>query len=39
LSCKDELIFHRIKVETVSEYFDIVPLVRRHCLHAMGERV
>jgi predicted nucleotidyltransferase len=37
--CKDALLFHRIKVDTVREYFDIAPLIRRHCIHAMGTRV
>ena len=36
---KRPLLFHRIKAETVREYLDIAPLIRRHCLHAMGERV
>ena len=39
LFCKDMLLFHRIKVDTVREYFDVAPLVRRHCLHAIGTRV
>ena len=39
LFCKDTLRFHRIKVDTVREYFDVAPLVRRHCLHAIGTRV
>ncbi|MCX6691011.1 MAG: nucleotidyltransferase domain-containing protein [Methanoregula sp.] len=39
LFCKDTLLFHRIKVDTVREYFDVAPLVRRHCLHAIGTRV
>lgn len=37
--CKDALLFHRIKAETVREYIDIAPLIRRHCLHAMGVRL
>lgn len=36
--CKDALRFHRIKVETVREYLDIAPFIRKHCLHAMGVR-
>ena len=39
LFCKDALLFHRIKVDTVREYFNVAPLVRRHCLHAMGARL
>ena len=37
--CKDALRFHLIKVETIREYIDIAPLIRRHCLHAMKVRV
>jgi predicted nucleotidyltransferase len=37
--CKDALLFHRIKAETVSEYIDVAPLIRKHCLHAMGVRL
>ncbi len=37
--CKNTLLFHRIKAETVREYLDIAPLIRRHCLHAMGIRL
>jgi predicted nucleotidyltransferase len=37
--CKNRLLFHRIKTETVREYLDIAPLIRRHCLHAMGIKV
>lgn len=37
--CKNALLFHRIKAETVREYLDIAPLIRRHCLHAMGIRL
>ena len=37
--CKNTLQFHRIKAETVHEYLDIAPLIRRHCLHAMGIRL
>jgi len=33
---KDALALHRIKTDTVREYLDIAPLIRRHCLHAMG---
>ena len=36
---KRHLLFHRIKAETVREYLDIAPLIRRHCLHAMGIRL
>ena len=36
---KRPLLFHRIKAETVREYLDIAPLIRRHCLHAMGIRL
>ncbi len=39
LFCKDQLLFHRILVQTVREYFDIAPLIRKHCLHAMGFRL
>ena len=39
LFCKDTLRFHRIQAQTVREYFDIAPLIRRHCLHAMGMRL
>ena len=37
--CKNALLFHRIKAETLREYLDIAPLIRRHCLHAMGVKV
>jgi predicted nucleotidyltransferase len=37
--CKDALLFHRIKTGTVREYIDIAPLIRKHCLHAMGVRL
>lgn len=33
---KDALALHRIKAKTVREYLDIAPLIRRHCLHALG---
>jgi len=36
---KRPLPFHRIKAETVREYLDIAPLIRRHCLHAMAVRL
>jgi hypothetical protein len=36
---KRPLQFHRIKAETVREYLDMAPLIRRHCLHAMGVRL
>ena len=38
LFCKDALLFHRIQAQTVREYFDIAPLIRRHCLQAIGTR-
>jgi predicted nucleotidyltransferase len=36
LFCKDDLYLHRITVTTVREYLDCAPLIRRHCLHAIG---
>jgi uncharacterized protein len=39
LFCKDTLRFHRIQAQTIREYLDIAPLIRRHCLHAMGMRL
>lgn len=36
---RDPLLFHRIKVDTVREYIDIAPLIRKHCRHAMNVRV
>ena len=37
--CKDALFFHRVKTETVREYIDVAPLIRKHCIHAMSVRV
>ena len=39
LFCRDATALHRIKVDTVRQYLDIVPLIRRHCLHAIGTKV
>ena len=39
LFCRDDLALHRIKVDTVREYLDVAPLIRKHCLHAMGVRL
>jgi hypothetical protein len=36
LFCKDDLYLHRITVTTVREYLDCAPLIRKHCLHAIG---
>jgi uncharacterized protein len=36
LFSKDTLAFNAIKADTVREYLDIAPLIRRHSLHAMG---
>jgi predicted nucleotidyltransferase len=33
---KDPLALHRIKSDTVREYLDRAPLIRRHCLRAMN---
>jgi hypothetical protein len=39
LFCRDDLALHRIKADTVREYLDVAPLIRKHCLHAMGVRL
>ena len=39
LFCRNALALHRIKADTVREYLDVAPLIRRHCLHAMGARL
>lgn len=36
LFCRDSLTLHRIKVDTVREYLDTAPLIRKYCLHALG---
>lgn len=36
LFCRDPLALHRIRIETVREYLDTAPLIRRSCLHALG---
>lgn len=36
LFCSDLLSFHRIKIDTVRQYLDFSPFIRRHSLHAMG---
>ena len=36
LFCRDPLALHRIKVDTVREYLDTAPLIRKYCLHALG---
>jgi len=36
LFCKDSLAIHRIKSDTVREYLDRAPLIRRHCLRAIN---
>jgi hypothetical protein len=36
LFCRDPLAHHRIKVDTVREYLDTAPLIRKYCLHALG---
>jgi len=36
LFCRDHLAHHRIKVDTVREYLDTAPLIRKYCLHALG---
>jgi predicted nucleotidyltransferase len=36
LFCKDNLALNAIKADTVREYLDIAPLIRRHNLHAIG---
>jgi predicted nucleotidyltransferase len=36
LFCNDYLYLHRITAATVREYLDCAPLIRRHCLHAIG---
>ncbi len=33
LFCKDTLALHRIKADTIREYLDIAPLIRRQSLH------
>jgi predicted nucleotidyltransferase len=35
LFSKDDLTLHKIKVDTVREYLDIAPLIRRHCMNAI----
>jgi predicted nucleotidyltransferase len=35
LFVKDFLSLHRIRVDTVREYLDLEPLIKRHCLHAI----
>jgi predicted nucleotidyltransferase len=37
LFCKDPLAIHRIKSDTIREYLDRAPLIRRHCLRAMND--
>ena len=39
LFCRDVHALHRIKVDTVRQYLDIAPLIRKHCLHAIGTRL
>jgi predicted nucleotidyltransferase len=34
--CKDALYLHRTTVATVREYLDCAPLIKKHCLHAIG---
>jgi hypothetical protein len=36
LFCRDPLAYHRIKVDTVREYLDTAPLIRKYCLHTLG---
>jgi len=33
---KDPLALHRIKADTVREYLDRAPLIRKHCLRVMN---
>jgi hypothetical protein len=39
LFCKDTLAFNAIKADTVWEYLDVAPLIRRHSLHAIWRRL
>ncbi|MCX6689059.1 MAG: nucleotidyltransferase domain-containing protein [Methanoregula sp.] len=34
--CKSPLLLHRIKIDTIRNYLDLAPLIRRHCRHAIG---
>ncbi len=35
LFCKDPLLLHRIKTDTIREYLDTAPLIRKHSLHCI----
>lgn len=36
LFCRDTPAINGIKADTVREYIDVAPLIRRHSLHAIG---
>ena len=36
LFCKDPLAIHRIKSDTIREYLDRAPHIKRQCLRAMN---
>ncbi len=36
LSCRDTLALHAVMADTVREYLDIAPFIRRNCFRALG---
>ena len=36
LSCRDTLALHAIMADTVREYLDIAPFIRRNCFRTLG---
>ena len=36
LSCRDTLALHAIMADTVREYLDVAPFIRRNCYRALG---